>query len=127
LGSAAVHLTMTIRQPEVNGQRVETRRNLSGREYEALRAQADATRLPIKKVRRSFLYQDRYFQIDVFQSPHPGLVILETYLDYDQHTVDGSAVPSLLPDWLDLQEITDDKSFSMFELASKTCPQMKTP
>lgn len=114
-GSAAVHLTMTIRHPEINGQRVETRRNLTGREYEALRAQADPTRVPICKQRRSFLYKDRYYQIDMFVSPHPKLVILETYSDYDG--IDEKD----LPEWLELKEITDMKTFSMFELASKTC------
>ena len=109
---------MTVRYPEVDGQRVETRRNLSFREYEALRAQADPTRSPITKRRRCFLFQDRYFQIDVYQYPCEGLVLLEAYLDYETPgtpvVTDGRAS---LPDWLELEEVTADKRYSMFTLA----------
>ena len=108
LGTSTVHLTMTMRYPEVDGQRVETRRNLPFREYEMFKSQSDPTRQPIHKIRRCFLYKDRYFQIDVFKSASPGLVLLEGYLD-PNHCV--------LPDWLELEDVTDDKSYSMFNLA----------
>ena len=80
IGCNSMHLTMTIRHPEISGQRVETRRNLNPREYEALRAQSDPSCQIIIKTRRCFLYHDRYFQIDVYQSPLPGLVLLEAYI-----------------------------------------------
>ncbi|KAJ3051343.1 hypothetical protein HK097_007674 [Rhizophlyctis rosea] len=116
--SKEVHRSMTIRYPEVDGQRVETRRNLSFREYEALRAQADPTRSPITKRRRCFLFQDRYFQIDVYRNPHEGLVLLEAYLDYETPgTPVVTDARASLPDWLELEEVTDDKSYSMFTLA----------
>ncbi|KAJ3038347.1 hypothetical protein HDV00_000768 [Rhizophlyctis rosea] len=126
--SKEVHRSMTSRYPEVDGQRVETRRNLSFREYEALRAQQDPTRSPILKRRRCFLFHDRYFQIDVYRSPREGLVLLEAYLDYEvggsSSSVGspglGSPKESLLPDWLEMEEVTDDKGFSMYRLAEVT-------
>ncbi|KAJ3300094.1 hypothetical protein HK104_004563 [Borealophlyctis nickersoniae] len=122
LGSSEVHRSMTLRYPEVDGQRVETRRNLTFREYEALRAQADPSRAPITKRRRCFLYSDRYFQIDVYRSPRPDLVLLEGYLDYESPNGPDSshriANTELLPDWLDLEEVTTDKKYSMFALAA---------
>ncbi|KAJ3090775.1 hypothetical protein HK102_002734 [Quaeritorhiza haematococci] len=124
--STGVHVNMTVRNPEMAGQRVETRRNLSPREYSALRAQADPTRVPINKRRRCFLYKDRYFQIDVFESARPGLVLLEAYLDYEtsnnSQNGEGAAGLEFLPDWLDLTEVTDDKAYSMFNLAKKETP-----
>ncbi|KAI8922263.1 hypothetical protein DFJ77DRAFT_17388 [Powellomyces hirtus] len=122
VGVAEVHVSLTARHPEVDGQRVETRRNLRAREYEALRAQADPSRAIIKKKRRCFLYQDRYFQLDVYENPCTGLTLLETYLDFDFHTptspVSSEALNARLPPWLpQLEEVTNDKKYSMFTLA----------
>ena len=95
----------------MNGQRVETRRNLLPREYEALKAQSDPSRVPIYKKRRCFNWQNRYFQLDVFESPRKGLVLLEAYLESKQFQ------NQLLPPWWKLTEVTDDKSYSMYEMA----------
>ena len=70
---SGMHLSLTCRHAQVDGQRVETRRNLSNREYETLKMQCDPTRVPISKLRRCFLYNDGYFQLDIYQSPCPGL------------------------------------------------------
>ncbi|KNC99130.1 uncharacterized protein SPPG_05389 [Spizellomyces punctatus DAOM BR117] len=121
IGSNEVHLSMTIRHPEVDGQRVETRRNLTPREYEALRAQADPSRAIISKKRRCFLHNDRYFQLDVYLHPGSGITLLETYLDFDFHgpsaSTSSDAIKDRLPDWLDMEEVTDDKKYSMFTIA----------
>ena len=127
LGSASVHLNMTIRHAEHDGQRVETRRNLTFREFEALRAQADPSRIPIIKRRRCFLYKDRYFQIDVYKQPCEGLVMLEAYLDYESNSSDSSKrsstpdrINSMLPEWFEVSEVTNEKEYSMFALALNT-------
>ncbi|KAJ2991243.1 hypothetical protein HDV02_003903, partial [Globomyces sp. JEL0801] len=114
VGMTSVHLNMTIRYPEHDGQRVEIRRNISPREFESLRSQSDPTRKTITKLRRCFLYNDRYFQLDLFQAPQEGLVMLEAYLDYE-----GNSNRLLVPDWLDCTEITDQNQYSMFSLASR--------
>ena len=97
---------------------------MSFREFEALRAQADTTRVPVTKRRRCFLYNDRYFQIDVYQTPLEGLVLLEAYLDYENSGSptgeSQSTFQDLLPSWLKLTEVTNDKAYSMFTLAEKT-------
>lgn len=121
IGSREVHLSMTVRHPEVDGQRVETRRILTMREYETLRAQADPSRAIIKKRRRCFLHNDRYFQLDVYQHPNAGLVLLETYLDFDFHNpsvpVSQESIQSRLPEWLELEEVTGNKQYSMYTIA----------
>lgn len=111
LGSAqaqTLHYNLTTRHAQVNGQKVETRRHLSAREFDTLlKTSVDPGRAAIRKIRRCFLWRDRYFQLDVYQSPHPGLVILETY----------QPSPGEVPQWLHGREVTDDKAFSMFNLA----------
>ncbi|KAJ3179025.1 hypothetical protein HDU85_004980 [Gaertneriomyces sp. JEL0708] len=119
VGVNEVHMSMTVRHPEVNGQRVETRRILSRREYETLRGQADPKCSVILKKRRVFLYKDRYFQLDTFLAPSAGLTLLEAYLDFETPGIPSAGVDSLLPDFLDLKEVTDDKSYSMFTLAAQ--------
>ncbi|KAJ3010887.1 hypothetical protein HKX48_007148 [Thoreauomyces humboldtii] len=121
VGAKEVHVSMTVRHPEVDGQRVETRRNLRTREYEALRAQADPSRAIITKKRRCFLYNDRYFQLDVYEHPCQGLTLMETYLDFDFHSptspVSSEAIETRVPEWLEAEEVTDNKKYSMFTLA----------
>ena len=82
VGVSAVHLNMTTRHASIDGQRVETRRNLKKREYAALLAQADPDRSSIKKIRRCFIFNDHYFQLDEYIEPCNGLTLLEGYLDF---------------------------------------------
>ncbi|KAI9102051.1 AAA domain protein [Phlyctochytrium arcticum] len=124
-GSREVHLSLTARHPKVDSQRVETRRNLTGREYDALRAQADPSRAIITKRRRCFLLNDRYFQLDVYLHPSSGLTLLETYLDFDfvwdqdesKKSTTSNDVTGRLPPWLKLEEVTDNKAYSMYTIA----------
>ncbi|KAI9206704.1 AAA domain-containing protein [Polychytrium aggregatum] len=121
--SAEEHLSMTMRRVGPNGQMAESRRNLTHREYDILRGQNDPTRSIVKKIRRCFLFNDRYFQLDVFQSTkHAGLMMLEGYLDYDsEETTNGAPAPGVnqdrLPPWLQVEEVTKNKEYSMYELA----------
>jgi CYTH domain-containing protein len=102
---------MTVRHPRVDGQRVETRRNVPSREFEVLKSQSDPSRYPVNKIRRCFIHKDKYFQLDYYTSPHQGLVMLEAYLDHD---VDFKA---FLPDWLKVEDVTEDKTYSMYHLS----------
>jgi CYTH domain-containing protein len=113
---SSLHFNMTIRSPEVDGQIVETRRHLNGREYEALKGQANPSRYIIHKRRRCFNWENTYFQIDVFQPPcNQGLVLLEAYLDHSS----GNNLSQLIPNWLQFQDVTGDPKYSLFELAKK--------
>jgi CYTH domain-containing protein len=102
---------MTKRYVEINGQRVEIRRNITPREYSILSFQTDRSRMPVCKLRRCFVYKDHYFQLDYFNSPNRGLVLLEAYLDKEGH---GELD---LPDWLDCIDVTDDPQYSMYEMS----------
>ncbi|KAJ3312486.1 hypothetical protein HDV04_003086 [Boothiomyces sp. JEL0838] len=118
VGTSTVHLNSTIRYPPQNGQRVEIRRNINPREFESLRTQVDPTRVPINKVRRCFLFNDRYYQLDIYKSPSQGLVLLEAYLDYDET---GKV---MVPEWLDCEDVTDKPGYSMYDLALKENDEM---
>jgi CYTH domain-containing protein len=102
---------MTVRHPAIDNQRVEIRRNITPREYESYRSQFDPTRLPVNKLRRCFLFNDHYFQLDLFQSPQSGLVLLEGYLDFDDENFAHS-----LPPWLECVNVTDDPTYSMYHI-----------
>ncbi|KCV73203.1 hypothetical protein H696_00746 [Fonticula alba] len=99
-------LTQRVRLPD--GQRLETRRSIAAREYETLLAQRDTTRNSIVKRRICFMSDSRYYHIDVFQEPHAGLLLLETY----------SQGPPELPPFLDvIRDVTNDPDYSMFNLS----------
>lgn len=76
---------------------------------------ADSKHYTIYKLRRCFEWNHRYFQLDIYEEPcNPkcrGLAILSTRcIDQDL----------LLPNFLEIEkEITDDPTYSMFNLSSK--------
>jgi CYTH domain-containing protein len=55
--------------------------------------------------------------MDIFSNLLQGLILVEAYLDYD--TQNDTDISSLLPPWLNLIDVTQDKRYSMFELASR--------
>jgi predicted ATPase len=54
--------THTLKRPAASGQRVKIERQITGREYIALLAQADPACRTIKKRRRVFLWANQYFE-----------------------------------------------------------------
>ena len=90
--------------------RVEIERVISRREYQALAAEADPARSPIRKVRHCFAAGGAYFELDEFLS-HKGLWILEVELASD---ADEVTLPPILGA---LVEVTGDESYSNGELA----------
>jgi len=104
--------THTIKRKIADGQHVEVERDISGREYVALLADADPTRRTIRKTRRCFVWGHRYFELDRFQEPHAGLLLLELELE----AVDE---PIELPPFVEVErEVTSDGSFSNHSLAA---------
>ncbi|XP_046576813.1 TRPL translocation defect protein 14-like [Haliotis rubra] len=108
--------THTIRRPEINKQSVELRMPISAKDYEILLAQRDDKHATVYKKRHCFLYQNQYFQLDVYDEPCPekcrGLILLETYTT--------SAGRLDVPKFLKIEkEVTDDPMFSMFNLSLK--------
>ena len=53
-------------------------RQVSNNLYESLLQQADPYRQTIHKIRRSFIYQGQFFELDTYLKPVDNLVILET-------------------------------------------------
>jgi len=105
--------THTVRKEE-GGEVVETRTNISRQIYDQLLAQADReSNVSIEKTRRCFMWLSQYYQLDIYHTPHPGLMLLETYTALPPEQLD-------LPDFLNIQEnVTGNPQYSMFNL-SKT-------
>lgn len=59
-------------------EQIETERQIGKNLYESMLQQADPYRVTIRKHRKSFIWKGQYFELDSFESPAPGLVILET-------------------------------------------------
>eukprot|EP00834_Sanchytrium_tribonematis_P003621 NODE_146_length_15710_cov_0.617385.p1 type:complete len:369 gc:universal NODE_146_length_15710_cov_0.617385:12788-13894(+) len=106
-----IFYSLTIRK-SLFDQKIEERRVLTAREYENLFSQKDQNRHTILKTRRCFLYHSHYFHLDYYEQPHNGLMLLEAYIEDSQAKV--------LPDFLPIvKEVTEDDSFSMFNLSLK--------
>ncbi|XP_074636078.1 TRPL translocation defect protein 14-like isoform X3 [Acropora palmata] len=104
-------------ETKFNGQIVEVRTSLSVKDYDMLYSQLDLTRQSVHKTRRCFVWNNQYFQLDIYKEPcHPrckGLLILETYTTNTSHSMET-------PDFLDnVKEVTGDPLFSMFHLSRK--------
>lgn len=104
----------------INGQSVEVRTQLTHRDYLNLLPQRDEAHFTIFKKRRCFIYNNQYYQLDIYRQPsHPrcrGLVLLETYSAiHDQDTLLAS-----LPKFLVIEkEVTGDPAYSMYNLSLK--------
>ena len=111
--------TLTVRRPEVRGQVVEVKTNITTRDYFNMLEQRDPFHLTIFKKRRCFLYNNQYFQLDIYQEPcHPrcrGLIFLETYT-----TQSLEELRSKLPDFIDIvADTTGDPPYSIYNLSLK--------
>jgi len=106
----------TIRK-QVSGQVIEVKTPLTHRDYGHLLDQQDALHFTVNKIRRCFLYNNQYFQLDIYKEPcHPrckGLMLLETYT-----TLEPADLKKTLPTFLNVEdECTGDPAFSMFNLS----------
>uniref|UniRef100_A0A146MHS6 Uncharacterized protein n=1 Tax=Lygus hesperus TaxID=30085 RepID=A0A146MHS6_LYGHE len=109
--------THTLRKPKMHGQVVEVKTQLTHRDYINLLSQKDDSHFTIYKLRRCFLDNNQYFQLDVYKDPcHPrcnGLMLLETY-----SALEDGRLEACLPKFLNIDsEVTDDPSFSMYNLS----------
>jgi thymidylate kinase/CYTH domain-containing protein len=111
--------TYIVRMKEIEGRCIETRRNISVREYDTLMMQRDSSHYSISKKRRCFVHNHQYYQLDRYKSPYPSLILMEAYLDY--RTIEGRDVLSILPPFIKvLKEITNDPQYSIFNLSKIT-------
>ena len=106
----------TIRK-QVGGQIIEVKTPINHREYSHLLDQQDSGHFTVNKTRRCFMYNNQYFQLDIYKEPcHPrckGLMLLETYTMLPPDQLD-------LPTFLTIEKnVTGNPKYSMFNL-SKT-------
>ena len=94
------------------GKRIEKEEGIRGSEYLALiNKERDPSRRTIVKRRHCFLHHNRCLELDVYQQPMHGLVILEI-------EVSNLADPVILPTWANnAVEVTNDSTYSNFMLA----------
>uniref|UniRef100_A0A0N5ABN0 AAA_28 domain-containing protein n=1 Tax=Syphacia muris TaxID=451379 RepID=A0A0N5ABN0_9BILA len=100
---------------------VETRMQLTEREYLNYRKMEDRSRAPINKERRCFMFGKQYFHIDIYTDPLPPscnghpLMILETYTTAPV----GDKNEPQLPSFMTIErEITGDSQYSMYNIAN---------
>lgn len=75
--------TKTISETE----RIETERNISYNQYVSMLALADPTRQSIHKIRKSFIWEGQYYELDQFIDPDPGFSVLEMdAIAFDEET-----------------------------------------
>lgn len=68
----------TTKKNLANGEELVTERQIRSNLYQSLLQQADPYRQEIQKTRKSFIWKGQYFELDNFQRPVSGLMILET-------------------------------------------------
>ncbi|MDD5165261.1 MAG: AAA family ATPase [Candidatus Pacebacteria bacterium] len=91
--------------------RYETESIITASEFTRLLRFAKPDCCPVTKTRKTFVYKDQYFELDVFLGLHQGLVMLEIELTDANDQVS-------LPDFLGKsRDVTDDLDYSNYSLA----------
>ena len=105
----------TIRK-QVGGQVIEVKTPVGHREYSHLLDQTDPLHLTVNKTRRCFMYNNQYFQLDIYKEPcHPrckGLILLETYTTLSPDTFQ-ERLPKFLNVDQQVERLTQGKSLSL--------------
>jgi len=67
----------SLKEKRSETEHIETERQISPRQYVLLLQQADPTRQPIHKIRKNFVWDRQYFELDTYLEPASDLDILE--------------------------------------------------
>ncbi|XP_066144982.1 TRPL translocation defect protein 14 isoform X2 [Euwallacea fornicatus] len=105
------------RQNQPGGQVIEVKTQINHRDYINLLTQKDNSHFTIYKKRRCFIFNNQYFQLDIYEQPsHPrcrGLILLETY-----SALDDESLLFKLPTLLKIErEVTGNPDYSMYNLS----------
>lgn len=104
---------MTTKKRISAHEQIETERQINNSLYKTLLQQADPVRQTIHKLRKSFIWKGQYFELDTYQSPQPGLMILETKGVAEHEEVN-------FPPYIRvLEDITGRTEYYNFQLAKK--------
>jgi CYTH domain-containing protein len=91
----------------------EKEHEITKKQFENYLKNPHPDKFTVEKTRFVFKYQGQIFELDVFKGPLKGLAILEIELKNKKQKVS-------LPAFLDIKkEVTDDKRYNNFSLASK--------
>lgn len=94
------------------GTKIELEEKISKKRYYDLLNIADQKLFPIIKERICFLWENQYFEMDIFKKNLKGLCILEIEVGSKKQKVK-------LPPWIKvIQEVTDNKNYNNYELAT---------
>ncbi|XP_060530046.1 TRPL translocation defect protein 14 [Cylas formicarius] len=105
------------RQNQPGGQVIEVKTQITHRDYINLLTQKDNSHFTIYKKRRCFIFNNQYFQLDIYEQPsHPrckGLILLETY-----SALEENELKKHLPTFLNIEiEVTGNPDYSMYNLS----------
>jgi CYTH domain-containing protein len=103
----------TVKRELSLGVRTEEERMISENEYETLFALRDPDKLSIRKERVCFFWKEQFFEIDLFEEPQKGLILMEA-----ERT---DRTPKLeLPLFVNvIRNVTGEEKYSNFGIASK--------
>ncbi|KAJ1365243.1 hypothetical protein KIN20_025484 [Parelaphostrongylus tenuis] len=114
--------TYTVTKRDLHGEEyVETRTQITFREYKRYQTMRDKTRAPLHKQRRCFMVGNQYFNLDIYTVVPPSaislqldnqLIFLETY------TTIPVGRPIQLPEFLEIEEeVTGQPAYSMYSMS----------
>jgi CYTH domain-containing protein len=101
----------TTRRRISTDEEIVTERQVSNALYETLLLQADPYRHTISKQRKSFVLNGQFFELDTYETPHEGLMILET------KGIASHADLRLPPFLRIVKDITGDMNYYNYNLA----------
>ena len=95
------------------GVNIELEDKISQEQYYDLLPTADPNLVPIIKERICFLWENQYFEMDIFKNRGKDTCMLQIKLTEQQQE-------TILPLWIKIiKEVTDDSQYSNYELAKK--------
>lgn len=95
---------------DVTGIRIERERQISRREYESFLVGRDPLSVTIVKIRHTFVWSGRHFELDVYERPDNSLVVLEVELENVSDAIE-------MPPGFSVVEVTGDDRYSNASIA----------
>lgn len=111
-GSNHVVWHHTVKYPKVGASCTEIERRITSEEFNSMKFEKDENRQIIFKKRHCFLWNDKQFQLDEFETPIKGTLILEIELDNENEEF---TIPPFLSV---IKEVTTDSSYSNWNIAN---------
>lgn len=96
----------------------ELEREISEQEFHTLLERKDESRHTVMKKRYYKFFDRDYFSIDVYVSPHPGMVILEREFGSVKNAKEF-LLPESLTDNYKVIDVSEDKNYTNYSLAKK--------